>query len=67
MPGQIMGYLQLKSDVMRVRTAAADMICMSARGSRYNMAADCRKVRAQRYLKDIKCQSVSRLALLTKC
>ena len=22
-----MGYLQLKSDVMRVRTAAADMIC----------------------------------------
>jgi len=23
-----MGYLQLKSDVMRVRTAAADMICM---------------------------------------
>ena len=26
MPGQMMGYLQLKSDVMRVLTAAADMI-----------------------------------------
>ena len=29
MPGQIMGYLQLKSDVMRVRTAVADMIYIS--------------------------------------